>query len=98
MALTTITGDMLVADLVGVLNSNFSYVEGLSGGAQKYVTTLTGVTGQQTITHNLGSTEVIVSIWDSTGNQVFADTLIFSASAIKVTFEAAFTGKVVVMG
>jgi len=97
MAFTTITDDHLVSDLVAVLNDNFAYLTGLAGGAVKHVTSLSAVTGQQTITHNLGSTEVVVSIWDSTGNQVFADTLIFSTNAIKVTFEATFSGKVVVM-
>ena len=96
MALITVTNDTIIADLVVLLNSNFAYLEGLAGVA-KYVATLSTVTGQQTITHNLNDSDVVVSIWDSSGNQVFADTLIFSANVVKVTFEAEFSGKVVVI-
>ena len=97
MPLTVLSGSTLGSDLVSILNNNFSYLESLASGSVKYVGSLASVTGEQTITHNLNSTEVVVSIWDSTGLQVYADVTVLTVNTLKVNFVEPFTGKVVVI-
>lgn len=97
MPLTVLSGSTLGYELVSILNGNFSYLESLASGSLKYVGTLSGVTGEQTITHNLNSTEVVVAIWDSTGVQVYADVTILTVNTLRINFVEPFTGKVVVM-
>lgn len=97
MPLIPVLSTTLVAQLVEILNSNFAYLESLAGGgAQKYVANLSHVTGQQTITHNLGDENVIAQCWDAGGRQVIADLCITGPNTITVSFEAEFTGKVIV--
>jgi hypothetical protein len=59
-----------------------------------------------TVTHSLSSTDVIVQIYDTTGtgtaavNQIFADVVVTSSSAVTVTFGSTDTlyYRVVVIG
>lgn len=95
MPLTPILDTHTVAQLVGLLNGNFEYLAANSGGA-KHVATLSGVTGAQTVTHNLASQEITVSIWDGSGNLVLAPVQITSDNAITVTFDVVFSGRVIV--
>jgi hypothetical protein len=42
--------------------------------------------GAQTVTHNLGTTDVIVAVYDSTNNEVFCDVAKTSTSVVTLTF------------
>lgn len=96
MALITIQPSTLVAQLTSILNLNFAYLESLAGGAQKHVAALTAAAGTVQITHNLGSVDVLVQAWDEAGRLAIVDAAVVNANAIAVTFEAAFTGRVIV--
>lgn len=55
-----------------------------------YAVTLTATSGSQTVTHNLGTTDVIVQLFDtSTGETLFADVVRTSTSVVTVTFVTA---------
>lgn len=97
MPLIQVTDETILADLVAILNANFLYVEGIAGGTAKHVANFSVVTGQHTISHNLNSSDICVSIWDEAGSLVSADVQILTANSIRVTFEAAFSGRVVVL-
>lgn len=96
MPITTILDTHTVAQLVGLLNDNFSYLQSVSGGAGKYVANLSGVTGATAITHSLNSQDLIVQAWDSSGALVFAPVQINTANQITITFDTSFTGRVIV--
>jgi hypothetical protein len=100
MALIPVQPSTLVAQLTNILNANFAHLEslvsGLAGGAQKHVTALTAAAGTVQITHNLGSVDVLVQAWDEAGRLAIVDAAVVNANAIAVTFEAAFTGRVIV--
>lgn len=49
------------------------------------------------ITHSLGTSDIIVSFYDSTGNLLIPDTLIVSAMKAIVTFTSTQTGRVVII-
>lgn len=58
--------------------------------ADSFATTLTATSGAQTVTHNLGTTDVIVQLFDiSTGETIFADIARTSTSVVTVTFVTA---------
>jgi hypothetical protein len=58
--------------------------------ADSYAVTLTATSGAQTVTHNLGTTDVIVQLFDtSTGETLFADITRTSTSVVTVTFVTA---------
>ena len=44
------------------------------------------VAGAQTVTHNLGTTDVIVAVYDSTGNEVICDVAKTSTTVVTLTF------------
>ena len=92
--ITVITMDDTGYDTVAVLNANFAALNAELG--HKYAATLTSAIGVTTVTHGLGSTDVIVSLY-AAGKQVFADVDVISADEVKLTFEQAFTGRVVVL-
>lgn len=75
-----------------VFNGNAIEADTGSGyGVRKYVdsTTVTGAASVFTITHNLGTTAVQISLHDnSTGEIVIADVTVLSASQIRVTLGA----------
>ena len=69
------------------------------GGALRYNTSATWTTGEaKTITHNLGTKAVQVSIYDSTDAQVFADVVTATTNTLTVTISLAGTYRVVVNG
>lgn len=93
--ITTISLDDTGYDTVAVLNANFAALNAAS--ISKYVAALADAVGEVTITHNLGSVDVVVSAFDATGKQVYADVVAYSTNVIKITFETAFIGRVVVI-
>jgi hypothetical protein len=63
--------------------------------AESYASTLTATSGAQTVTHNLGTTDVIVQLFDTvTGETLFADVARTSTSVVTVTFVTAPTNTV----
>lgn len=62
-----------------------------SGTAQKYSTTITGdnSTTAFTVTHNLGTTAVIIQIRDSSGNEVVVDNDANGSNTCVITFASA---------
>jgi hypothetical protein len=67
-------------------------------GTKKYTTSWTSQTSV-TVTHNLGTTDVLVQVFD--GSNVLVDpesVTATSTSVVTLTFGAAFTGRVVVLG
>jgi hypothetical protein len=69
------------------------------GGALRYNTSATWTTGEsKTITHNLGTKAVQVSLYDSTDAQVFADVVTATTNTLTVTISLAGTYRVVVNG
>lgn len=73
----------------------------VSSRTKKYTSTLAATANQTvTVTHNLNTETVIVSLYTTQGEQVYADVQIASASTVKVTFGniANQTLKVVVIG
>lgn len=96
MPLTSILDTHTVAQLVGLLNDNFAYIESVSGGAGKYVANLSGANGATAITHSLNSQDLLVQAWDSSGALVFAPVQINTVNQITITFDAPFTGRVIV--
>lgn len=70
------------------------------GGAciSKYTTSWTSQTSV-TVTHNLGTTAVIVQVYDGSGVLVAPESITAtSTNVVTLTFGAAFTGSVVVLG
>jgi hypothetical protein len=94
--ITTISLDDTGYDTVAVLNANFEALN--QSSIARFTEPLVDASGETTVQHNLGSENVTVSVWDSTGRLVYADVQVISANAIKVWFEALFTGRVVVIG
>lgn len=67
-------------------------------GASKYSTSWTSQTSV-TVTHGLGTTAVIVQVFDSSGLQVIPESVtVTSTTVVTLTFGASFTGSVVVLG
>jgi hypothetical protein len=65
---------------------------------QKYTTSWSAQTSV-TVTHNLGTTDVTVQVFDSNNVQVDPESLTAtSVNVVTLTFGAAFTGRVVVIG
>ncbi len=68
------------------------YVDANAGAVDKYAATITGdgATTTFTVTHNLGTTDVVVFIYDLTDNyQVMPDVEIFNSNSIQVEFATA---------
>lgn len=69
------------------------------GGALRYSTSATWTAGEsKTITHNLGTKAVQVTIYDSSDAQVFADVTTATTNTLTVTISLAGTYRVVVNG
>lgn len=63
---------------------------GTALSADSYAVTLTATSGAQTVTHSLGTTDVIVQLFDtSTGETLFADVVRTSINVVTVTFVTA---------
>ena len=92
--IVTIQGADALTDSRAVINANFSAINAAAGG--KHAANLTSVTGPLTITHNLGTQDVVAQCWDANGRLVIADIQITGANTLSVTFASAFTGRIVV--
>lgn len=63
---------------------------GTALSADSYAVTLTATAGSQTVTHSLGTTDVIVQLFDtSTGETLFADVIRTSINVVTVIFVTA---------
>ena len=69
------------------------------GGALRYNTSATWTAGEaKAVTHSLGTKGVVVAIYDSSDNAVFADVVTTSTSVVTITISLAGTYRVVVIG
>jgi hypothetical protein len=69
------------------------------GGALRYNTSATWTAGEaKTVTHNLGTKAVVVSVYDSTDAEVFCDIVTATTNTLTVTISLAGTYRVVVLG
>jgi hypothetical protein len=69
------------------------------GGALRYNTSATWTAGEaKTVTHNLGTKNVTVALYDSADAQVFADVTTATTNTLTVTISVAGTYRVVVIG
>jgi hypothetical protein len=69
------------------------------GGALRYNTSATWTAGEaKAVTHSLGTKSVVVAIYDSSDNAVFADVVTTSTSVVTITISLAGTYRVVVIG
>jgi hypothetical protein len=97
----TYTGDNDIAT-VGTITSgtwNGTAISSTYGGALRYNTSATWTAGEsKTITHNLGTKAVQVSLYDSSDAQVFADVATATTNTLTVTISLAGTYRVVVVG
>jgi hypothetical protein len=69
------------------------------GGARRYSTSATWTTGEaKTVTHSLGTKDVVVSVYDSVDALVFCDVVTATTDTLTVTISLAGTYRVVVLG
>jgi hypothetical protein len=69
------------------------------GGALRYNTSATWTAGEaKTVTHNLGTKAVVVSVYDSGDAAVFCDVVTATTNTLTVTISLAGTYRVVVIG
>jgi hypothetical protein len=69
------------------------------GGALRYNTSATWTAGEaKTVTHNLGTKAVVVSVYDSGDAEVFCDVVTATTNTLTVTISLAGTYRVVVLG
>jgi hypothetical protein len=69
------------------------------GFMTRYSTSATWTAGEaKTVTHSLNTKDVVVSLYDSTDNLVFADVVTATVNTLTVTISAAGTYRVVVIG
>ena len=69
------------------------------GGALRYNTSATWTAGEaKAVTHSLGTKSVVVAIYGSSDNAVFADVVTTSTSVVTITISLAGTYRVVVIG
>jgi hypothetical protein len=86
-----------VTDL-GSGNYQFSAIVSSVPTASKYTASWTAQISV-TVTHNLGTTAVLVQVFDGSGNAVIPENVkITSANVVTLTFGASFTGSAVVIG
>ncbi|NBW68496.1 MAG: hypothetical protein EBR47_07395 [Betaproteobacteria bacterium] len=97
----TYTGDNDIAT-VGTITSGTwqgTAIASTYGGALRYNTSATWTAGEaKAITHSLGTKSVVVAIYDSSDNAVFADVVTTSTSVVTITISLAGTYRVVVIG
>ena len=97
----TYTGDNDIAT-VGTITSgtwNGTAIASTYGGALRYNTSATWTAGEaKTVTHNLGTKAVVVSVYDSGDAQVFCDVVTATTNTLTVTISLAGTYRVVVIG
>jgi hypothetical protein len=87
---------------VGTITSgtwNGTAISSTYGGALRYNTSATWTAGEaKAVTHSLGTKSVVVAIYDSSDNAVFADVVTTSTSVVTITISLAGTYRVVVIG
>jgi hypothetical protein len=85
-------------DATKFLNGTGAYSVPPGSGMSKYTTSWSAQTGV-TVTHGLGTTAVIVQVFDGSGAQVQPESVtVTSSNVVTLAFGAAFTGSVVVAG
>ena len=97
----TYTGDDSITTVgtIGTGTWQGTAIASTYGGALRYNTSATWTAGEsKTVTHNLGTKAVQVSIYDSTDAQVFADVVTATTNTLTVTISLAGTYRVVVNG
>jgi hypothetical protein len=73
-------------------------ISGSGGTVNKYSTTFTSATSV-TVTHNLGTTAVVVQVWDTSGNEIIPEgKVVTNSNVVTLTFGTAQSGSVVVIG
>ena len=95
--ITTLQPTDIKRDTIAVLNANFQALNAAISLANRYATNLNGVSGELTVTHNLGTPDVVVQLWDTAGVAVFAKMTILNPNSIRLSFNQSFTGRVVVL-
>lgn len=81
-------------DSRAVINANFAALNTAAGG--KHTEQFSNASGQVTITHGLGTQDVIAQAWDADGRAAILDLRVTGPNTISVTFETPFSGRVVV--
>ncbi|MCL4797632.1 MAG: hypothetical protein KJZ84_23920 [Bryobacteraceae bacterium] len=92
--IVVIQGTDTPKDARAVINANFAALNAAAGG--KHVENLNAATGTVTITHNLGTQDVVAQAWDSSGRAAIVDFALVDAASISASFLVPFTGRVVV--
>jgi hypothetical protein len=88
----------LPADATRFLNGTGAYSVPPGSGISRYTTSWSAQTSV-TVTHALGTTAVIVQVFDGSGVKVQPESVtVTSSNVVMLTFGAAFTGSVVVIG
>lgn len=83
----TITPKLGIIDGINGLATTDQVKEYADTKCRKYTSTLAATANQTvTVTHNLNTETVIISLYTTQGEQVYADVQIASASTVKVTF------------
>ena len=95
--ITAISLDDTGYDTVAVLNANFAALNAALGLANRHAQDLTNAVGSVTVTHNLGTRDVVVQIWNTSGVAEQAEVSILDANTISITFNTLFSGRVVVL-
>jgi hypothetical protein len=95
--ITTIQLTDTKRDTVAVLNQNFSALNAALSIANRYVLELTGALGAVNITHNLGTRDVVVQLWNQSGVAELAEMTIVDANTIQLKFNQSYSGRVVVL-
>jgi hypothetical protein len=84
-------------DATRFLNGLGAYAVPAGSGLTKYTTSWTAQTSV-TVTHGLGTTAVIVQVYDAAGQLVAPESVVATSTVVTLTFGAAFTGSVVIVG
>jgi len=95
--ITVISLDDTGYDTVAVLNANFAALNAALGLVNRHAQDLTNAIGPVTVTHNLGTRDVVVQIWNTAGIAEQAEVAIVDANSISITFNTLFSGRVVVL-
>lgn len=95
--ITTIQLTDIKRDTVAVLNQNFAALNAAIGTVNRYAANLTAVSGDVPVTHNLGTRDVIVQLWNTSGIAETVQATVLDINSIQLHFNQSFTGRVVVL-
>lgn len=87
----TITQAGLTLDKTN-LHQLYSAILSIAGSAAKYKHTQGSTSASWTVTHNLGSIDHMIQIYDGSGVQILPDTITRGANSDTVTFSSAQAG------